>query len=228
MRRILFILPLIFVLLSCEQEPLLEYSEEKPTVYFYINSDYNLNTITKSFAAIIDSQLIVNIPVKCSGLAADYDRYFKVAVAGNSTAKEGIDFLPLEDQYLFPAGKYDTFVPITLLRTPLLSDSTLMLTLQIEISEDFNKGEKLRLESSIIFNDALVRPSNWDATYLKAYSKVKHIVFLRITGLDNYPTPEEAAKRKQYFQYLVPKELSKYFRDNYPVYDENGNIIEPW
>jgi hypothetical protein len=228
MYRILLLLPMFFILLSCEQEPPMEYSEDKPTVYFYINSDYNLTSITKSFAAIIDSQLIVKIPVKCSGLASEQDRFFKVMVSGKSTAKEGIDFLPLEEQYIFPAGKYDAFVAITLLRTPLLSDSTLVLTLQIDKSDDFNKGEKLRLESSVIFNDAILKPSNWDASNLKAYSKVKHMVFLRITGLDNYPTPEEAAKRKQYFQYLVPRELGKYFRVNYPVYDENGNIIEPW
>lgn len=226
--RILIYLVIAILLASCHKSELMSFQQEKSSVYFYLDKKVAKNEVVKSFTATFADQLVMNIPVRCSGLAAAVDRTFKaVVVVGGTTARATADYEPLAERYVFPANAYEAYIPVVLNRTELLKDSTLVLELALTESNDFGIGEKLRQNVFIRFSDQLEQPDNWGKGY-GAYSRVKHQVFLVITEREAYPTPEEWEENKYYFSYAVSRALSAYFRDNYPVKDENGNIINPW
>lgn len=184
----------------------------------------------KTFVTTLDSFIVVDIPVKCSNFASKEERFFKVEILESSTATEGVDFEPLEYQYMFPSDSYETTIPIKLLETNNLKDSTMVLSLKLIPSDDFNLGEKLRQEVNIVFSDKLEKPSNWDnySWRYKDYSRVKLEILLMLAEIEEFPSNEEISENFEFYYYVLPRALSNYFRENYPVYDENENIIEPW
>ena len=63
--------------------------------------------------------------------------------------------------------------------------------------------------------------------YMGTYSKVKHEYCIRILGVDFPANYDGFAATYEYWQ-QAGKYMSQYFEENYPIYDENGNAIEPW
>lgn len=217
------------VLLACQKDELMSFQDEKPSVYFYLGDNIYITEITKSFTTTLSDTLIAEIPVKCSSLASDKDRYFKVTVEEEgTTAKAGVDYVPLEQSYLFPAHAYTSSVPVYLIRTRQLADTTLHIRFKLQGSDDFELGEKMRQEANILFSDRLVKPDNWNNWAYGTYSRKKHSVFLIITKRTDYPDRKEFNENYYYFMIALPNAMKAYFKDNYPVLDENGNIIELW
>lgn len=230
MKNIFYIF-IILIIGSCAKSDPVGYIEAKPSIYFDIDELTYLNSISKSFSTTLDSFIVVNIPVKCTGLSTDTDRKFKISVINEeSTSKSGIDFIPVSSEYIFPKNSYNAVVPITLKKTPVLDSVTLKLTVKLEESEDFSIGEKFRQKVSVKFSNEIVKPAIWDnySWALKDWSKVKYIIILKLTNRTTFPTQAEWSANYQYWQIVLPRALSGYLFDNYPVYDENGNIIQPW
>lgn len=230
MKNILYIF-IILIVGSCSKSDPLGYIEEKPSIYFDLDEATYVNSISMSFSTTLDSYIIVNIPVKCSGIASDTDRKFKISVLNEeSTTISGIDFEPISSEYIFPKNSYNAVVPITLKKTPVLDSVALKLTIKLEQNEDFSSGEKLRQKASVKFSNEIVKPVIWDKYnwYLKEWSKVKYILILKLTNRSTFPTQAEWNANYQYWQIVLPRALSGYLFDNYPVYDEKGNIIQPW
>ena len=230
MKNIFYIF-IILIIGSCAKSDPVGYIEAKPSIYFDLDEITYTNSISMSFSTTLDSYIIVNIPVKCSGLASDTDRKFKISVLNEeSTTTSGIDFEPISSEYIFPKNSYNAVVPITLKKTPVLDSVTLKLTVKLEQNEDFSNGEKLRQKASVKFSNEIVKPVIWDKYnwYLKEWSKVKYILILKLTNRSTFPTQAEWSANSQYWQIVLPRALSGYLFDNYPVYDEKGNIIQPW
>lgn len=228
MKRLVYI-SLCLLTIACQKDELMSFQEEKASVYFYVGNNIFTTEITKSFTTTLSDTLAAEVTVKCSGLASGVDRYFRVAVEDEgTTAEEGVDYVPLEEAYLFPANAYETKVPILLLRTSELADTTLNIRLKLEKSVDFELGEKARQQVNVLFSDRLVIPVNWNKWAYGAYSRKKHSVFLIIANRTEYPEPKEFNENYYYFMIAVPNAMKAYFKDNYPVRDENGNIIELW
>lgn len=59
------------------------------------------------------------------------------------------------------------------------------------------------------------------------YSRKKHEIFIQVLGHDFPATSAEYSAMGDYWQ-TVMYHMNNYFTENYPIYDENGNIIEPW
>jgi hypothetical protein len=216
----------IVILCSCVKSDPLGYSEPKSSIYFNL-----LGTKVESFSTTLDSTMVIHFPVKCSGLPSASDRKIKVSVVNQeSTAVSGEDYLPIQKEYIFPKDSFTYNLPITVIKTRKLDTLELQLTIKIEETDDFEYGDKFRLKASVKFSNKIVKPILWDgfAFYLKAYSKVKYIILLQLTNRQTFPTITEWFADRNYWQSVVPKALSGYFLDNYPVYDENGIIIQPW
>lgn len=236
MKKIITIIAFATLLAGCKVEQLKEFAQEEASIYFYVGFDdkngYNtvITNIEKNMATCIDGSSVVDIPVRCSGLASDQERKFKVVCdKEKSTAVEGVDFEKLPESFSFPANEYVTTVPIKLLVTDKLADTKLVLALSLQESGDFILGEKLRRDITISYSNMLSKPDNWLITYYKDYSRRKYQQFLIITELEIFPTNAEIALNEYYYFTVVSRAMSKYFRDNYPVYDEDTqSVIEPW
>ncbi len=227
----IYVLLIAMLFVSCQYNERMGYINDRSGVHFYIDSYSAITQIDKSFAATLDKEIIVDIPVRRNGFAEDKDLYFKmIIVDSTTTAISGVDFEPLADSYLFPAGEYTTTAQVKIFNSENIKDKSVLIDISLIESEDFDIGEIDRTRCQIAFSNILIKPSNWDSNtyYYKDYSETKYRIFLQLTGLDIFPTQEEISADSYYYRYVVPRELSAYLSDNYPVHDENGNIIESW
>lgn len=152
MKRIQHTLYLAIILilgtLGCENEPLLYQGEEDNTsgIYFYSVATFTPDGTPLSYRdSVIYSfqndglnitERIVNLPVRTLGNISNQDRTFKVKVDGG-TAKEGVDYEKLADEYIIPAGKATGQVPIKLIRTTALQQKALTIDVRLVENENF-------------------------------------------------------------------------------------------
>ncbi len=78
----------------------------------------------------------VKIPVRLFGMLSDQDRPFRLKVIGG-TAVEGEDFLPLPEEYIFPAQKAEAEAWVDIKRTPELTKEYRYLEVELLENEYF-------------------------------------------------------------------------------------------
>lgn len=175
----------------------------------------------------------VQIPVIITGMPADHDRQFSLALIDSlTTAKAGVDYEPLQASYTMPAGAVTTMVPVRLLRTAAIQSQQLQIGLKAISGGDF-ESPVIEEKSKIIvqFSDQLEKPAWWDywISWFGKFSRTKYQRWIAIYGTDE--TELKAAKRRvNNYAFMAPKvavsqnELRNYFIEN-PTYDENGELV---
>lgn len=178
-----FILPAVLLLASACSKDISSYQND-PRAYFYDQTTgvaiQQITERTFTFApydatVVTDTQYI---PVKIAGLPANTDRTFAARViTDSSTAVEGRDYQLLHGT--IKANAITGTLPLVLHRTTMLKDSTLHLRMAIADSADFKAGAVEDNFYTMIWNDALIKPNNWDtrpgiAQFFGTYSLVKY------------------------------------------------------
>lgn len=233
-RKWYIICSLIILLAACQENEMDEFDNEG-AVYFQMNSmDWSdvIDSVMYSFAGKTVEVDTVKLQVNLMGKAVDYDRTIQLVVdAANTTAEEGVHFEALKTSYILPAYAYSVQIPVVLYgKDPQLENRSFQLALQLEATPDLQLGLSNRTAVRIIFSNRLTKPSYWDDYLIYnfgTYSKVKHEYCIQILGED-FPA--------SYAEYLTVwklwsasgKYMDNFFYENYPIYDENGNVIEPW
>lgn len=224
----LMALLLLFCLVACN-ETQEKFFDDTATLYFNL-SEIQKDSIIWSFAKTIDQEHVVEIPLEIAGYKTDYDRYYKVRVNEElTTAKPGIHYKTLADNYVLPRESFTAVLPVTVYCKDLLLDSV-AVGLQIDIvpSDDFANITLDRQTVRISVSNFLQKPSMWDNVYGRkyfgTYSKMKHKLILQVCHLEDLP-PYGSATRNSLVGYGMV--MKNYFEENYPVYDENNQIIEP-
>ena len=73
----------------------------------------------------------------------------------------------------------------------------------------------------------LEKPGMWDLVYGKKYfgtwSKTKYKLILQVCGVEELPAYNGP---NRYLLKGYGMKMQNYFKENYPVYDENGQVIE--
>lgn len=220
---------LLLVMAACEsgQE---KFFDDTASIYFNL-SDTQKDSITWSFAKTVAQEHMVEIPLEIAGYSTDYDRKYKVEVdEGRTTAKAGLHYKALEEEYVFPKGSFKANFPLVVYCKDLLLDSV-AVCVQINLipSEDFGNITADRQTVKVCVSNFLQKPSMWDNVYGKkyfgpAYSRVKHKLILQVCKLDDLPAYNSSTRNLLVGYGMVMK---NYFEENYPVYDENSQIIEP-
>lgn len=185
----------------------------------------------------------VRIPVKLLGFVAEYPRTFKARVYGGS-AVEGEDFLPLEEEYVFPAGVSDAALPIVLKRTEKLYKNKVSIELELLENEFFSLlmpgiisfQDTLDVTRfKIVFSEIIKQPFFWlSAKRFFGDFSVKKINFLNeIMGwtIQDWDRAgmEGAVITYGKFNYaatLMKNKLQALADDNKPVYDEDGTFMQ--
>lgn len=229
MKNIAILFMFFFTLTSCKENELIIYSQDKESVYFYIRDDADDNVITKTLATETTDNISVEIPVKCSGLACEEDRTFKVSIVSElTTAEEETDYEVLEEEYTFPAGCYDAVLPLVIHKSGAAATGTVTLAVEVIESTDFKVGEKLRTQAVINYSTTIEMPDLWSSYYFGDWSTAKYLLFLEFASLTEFPDADEFERNNYLYTELIPRMMKAYYLENYPVYDENGNIITTW
>lgn len=223
-----FLVAMIF-LVSCKKEELKLY-EQDPRIYFErgLSEDFTFT----NFGEEVTSDTIY-IPLRIMGSATDQDRTFDIIVDDSSTAVRGyhFDF----GSMVIPANSYAVDLPIYLYRKPGLKDSIADAYLTIGETADFKPGygDKVRIDPydrlhyKISINDQLLKPSDWDFSwlfFLGDYSKAKHLFINQVYGSGEW-TDLMFPQDMNFLVQTVKFAYYEYKQENGPLIDENGNEV---
>jgi hypothetical protein len=213
----------------------MEFEDDNASIYFQLSDnklEENLDSLSYSFAFNKLEKDTVFIPVKIMGNAVNYDRFYKVMIVDSlSTAKPEIHYKELKTSaYKVPADSIYGRIPIVLYSSDsALKDSVFHISFQLLESEDFQLGAKNKLRAKLSFTNRLVQPATWSTLkyFFGSYNRKKHEVFYQLFKRD---FPEDIMDiYAEYGLWLAYGNLtSQYFKDNYPVYDDEGIVVEPW
>lgn len=232
---------------SCQQNSY-EGFQNKGAVYFQTNETNWTkvdSVINYSFVGKTDDHDTIWLTVDLMGDPSAADRHFRLATTAGNEATAGTDFEALKSEYTIKAGELQTRVPVVVCRTAALAEHSIRLALSLEPTDELDLGLAGRTRLSIVLSDFLQEPVWWNTPYdpyvgteyegqylVKAadsygpYSRRKHELCIQVLGKD-FPDDVMTFLYDDYWAAAM-KHMSEYFEENYPVTDENGEVIEPW
>lgn len=234
MKKILILSILLATLCaSCKKNEIFSF-KGTDSVYFQIGAKWNVveDSINYTFAGKGLDEAVVRIRINLLGNASPHDRKVRVVVdAEETTAMEGMHYQALQDEYMLPADSVYLMLPVIVYnKDETLENRSVILGLQLEGTEDLELGIVDRTKVRLLINNMLKMPSYWDAglkSFFGAYSRTKHELCILLLGFDFPEDPDDYDIADPIWD-VSGQFMSNYFEENYPVYDENNNIIEPW
>lgn len=143
------------------------------------------DSLTFSFVTYPEDTIskVMDIDVIVMGTTADNDRTAAVKVVADKTTASASDYeMPLS--ITIPAGSAKGTLPITLKRSTALQEKAVRLYIEIEPNNDFQTGVNEQNHFTLIWNDVLTRPTNWDdlEEFFGTYSDVKYRFMIQNAG----------------------------------------------
>ena len=178
---------MVFVACKKDETPLFDTTEN---VYFdFTPNDPSDKTdsLLYSFAYFPDKgEDTVYVPIRISGFRVAQERTFILeTVDSTTTAKPGVHFKALEKEYVMKSDSGVCMVPLILYnKDTVLKSKTLTIGLTLKPSKDFGVAFKLQNKGIVKFSNRLEKPNWWNtwAGELGDYSRVKHELFIRVSG----------------------------------------------
>lgn len=195
----------------------------------------DLDSIVCSFMNVSEDHIVVQLPVQLTGYVADKDRTFKMEVdPKNTTAKAGVHYEALADEYVLKKGDWQVEVPVTFKYTRELDSVAVRLTLVLKPSEDFVSDISYRQQVTLIASNLLpvIPEDNWWAyeSYFGTYSQVKHryiLSELKLNTIMNFEIIEDWYYWNEDLKGAYGQTMNNFFA-THEIYDENNQRIEPW
>lgn len=171
MKRNLYIVLFVLLLIACQKEDIMEFSSDDTTVYFQGGGGYSMpangtviyaptyhyvDSTVLSFAGYPSAERtrIAFVPIKTMGKIKNYPRPVKVVVdKEESSAIEGVDFTVGLDTLAIPANADGVRMPVILMRSDELLEKSKRIVFRLEENEHF----KLLIQS-------YKASSNWAAS----------------------------------------------------------------
>lgn len=254
MKRLVYIWVLFFFCVACERD-LMSYAGGE-AIYFAVQrghewgSERNWPYLPYSlaeFGTILQDTLTVEIKVMIIGEEKDYPRPFKVVVNPDSTtAKEGVHYQALDDEYILKANSSYAYVPITVYRQPEMQTDTVMLGVKLVANEhfsltfdEFDKMEKFTTgdvvyESfdatmhKILMTDIMVEPKMWSKFEFGKFSPQKLNLMCQKLGY-TYEDFQDGRKVTYLQQLVISRRfsaiLNQAYNDKEPILENNGTLM---
>ncbi len=224
---------LIFV--ACSENERMEFSDENASIYFQLSEaayqEYT-DSLYFSFVSLTKDTATAFMRAKIIGNTVPYNRYFNAKVIDSlTTAETDVNYKLLDEQgqFLVPADSICGYIPIEIYNTDILRDTVLKVTFQLQSSGDFQLGIETRLQAKLLITDRLFEPLTWSFLryFFGPYNRKKHEMFIQLYERD-FPSKLEEIYPEYGMWTLYGSMLNEYFEDNYPVYDDEGFVVEPW
>lgn len=170
-------------LCSC-QEDQLEFYHGVDNIYFYRrnvpSAQIWLDTTLFSFAFADTPDTLLQLPLRGQGEMTAYDRTFRVAVEGG-TAEAGVNYEPLQDEYLLKANNIYSSIPIRIYKDGL-KDKSVSVVIRLLPNENFIQNMPFTIvkydtiditRHVLVFTNQLKQPTAWNEAFLGYFSEAK-------------------------------------------------------
>lgn len=182
MKYILIILATLCVW-SCQEDEL-EFYHGVDNIYFYRrnvpSAEVWLDTTIFSFAFADTPDTLIQLSVRGQGEMTAYDRTFRVTVEGG-TAQTGINFEPLQNEYVLKANSLYSSVPIRIYKEGL-KDKSVSVVIRLLPNENFVQNMPFTVEKYdtiditrhvLVFTNQIKQPTAWNEAFLGYFSEAK-------------------------------------------------------
>jgi hypothetical protein len=236
----MIILSLLAPLAACEQNEPMDFADDG-RIYFneQVSSGYGtmLRAEEKNFSfaplddAVTEAEGKVNVRVM--GRTSDRERTFRARViADSSTAIEGTHYR-LHDGTV-AAGEMESYLPVTLYRTPDLKTGAVKLYLEIVPTTDFGGNVQGGETFTLLVGDYFMKPEWWTMfvdAYFGTYCDNKYKFIIATLGITDFPMlrgnvpPEEGyftPPQMQGFNYTLTTAYEEYRKTNPPIWVDDA------
>lgn len=183
----------LFLLASCEKEPLVPYHGGN-FVSFQKHNSY-ISFLGYTYEAKPLDTLVVELAI--GGDMADYDRYVTGVVVEDSVGVKDEErrTTATPDEYrilggVVKAGEVYGKFGIELVNSDRLLDEDLKVCIRLIPSDDFELGLRPNVEMDITWVRRLVKPATWERMrtfFCDQYSTIVYQTIIKVTGLSEIP-----------------------------------------
>lgn len=226
MRYLIILATFLTFFMSCKRNSEVFFNDQ-PSIYFQGDRDIDF-----TFSKYRSSEVTLHIPVEIGGYSKSIDRNFSLQVLPDSTtAVEGMHYKITMPVITMPADSFKIHIPIRLMNTdPKLKNEKVRLYLRLQPNENFVSGIYNKQDLSLYISDILIKPKIWDAVYsgfFGTYSQAKHRKILEIANITEIPDVYDGGSYNYKWD-AYGRAVNNYYKEFYPQYDENNQVIEPW
>lgn len=236
MKKLYYIFLLLIALGSCKDNADYPFTG-KDAVYFQLQTESyywtrTLDSIVYSFAGKGVDQDTLWVRVNLAGEAAREGRPVIVVVdEERTTAEVGLHYEALKAEYELPGDSVYVNIPVIIYnKDEALENKQVVIGLALKPSEALELGITERLSCRLLISNMLGKPTYWEQTIkydFGVYSRRKHELCMIELKRDFPVESSEYSDQRSMWQ-VYGAYMSDYFKDNYPVKDENNAVIEPW
>lgn len=170
---------LLIILAGCSKDNIEEYVNE-PAINIQMAGSFSSFTDSVFYSFVVKNSSIMEetiyITATVMGDSANHDRQVVLeADPRETTAQQGVHYEL--GSFMIPAHAFSAQLPVIIKRTPDLKDQAVRLTLRTAASPDFRAGTPEYAKVTIVWNDVLSKPANWDDIWdliFGDYNKTKH------------------------------------------------------
>lgn len=213
MKNILLIFSFSLLFLCCSEDTLDTY-HGNDGIYFAPNMmGKYIDSTSFSFAMVTEDDTVVNMAVRLYGEVQDYDRPFRVKLE-EAIGEEGVDYAPLEEEYVLPANRAETAIPVRIFRHGFAKNK---LTLRIVPNEYFTQVLSLKVQDedtldmtvkTLIFTSKLTQPKNWYDWAFGYFSEAKYKLVNELGNMN--PEVWNSNNFPSQYYYQLPLFLTNY------------------
>lgn len=199
---------------------------EGPEIYAAGTDSLTFSFVTYSSDT---QEKVMDIDVLIMGNAADYDRTAAIqVVADKTTATTDLYELPLT--VTVPAGEVKGTLPVTLKRSEVLQTKEARLCIEVAATSDFQVGVEEQKRFTLIWNDILTMPTNWDdlEEFFGSYSNTKYRFMIENSdGITEFDADTMSWAQLQSYKMKFQNALNDYndAHPGNPLRDENGVLV---
>lgn len=261
MKKIMYIIAclcMITGMTSCEKD--LKDYDGLEGVYFYVQWGAEWGDTTKwanqsftpvEFVNIVGNEYEVKLRIMTTGPVKEYDRKFRLVIDQDSTtAMEGDEYLPVDENQVVRAGTFYTDVYVPVRRTGELAQVEKQIRLRLEPTADFVIGIPVWRKISTMWpgegpaefdaslhtirmNDFIVKPPQWigginskpgdtEAGLWGVFTQKKYRLICDLFGL-SYEDFKTADKMPNAKQRVIQEFMAKYLQG---LYDQKTPVLE--
>jgi len=213
MKPYLYILLAFISLASCKRAEEMRF-DHPAGVYFDFQYDGRKDSMVTTFAYNPTKlQDTVWIPVRISGITSPNPRTFKARIeADSSSAVHELHYEPLKASYPMAANNGFAWLPFVIYnKDKELENRAVSVIIKLTASDDFNIDNPYCIRAKVVFSAKLEKPDWWDMWPLPPYSRVKHELFILVTGLTELSTDGLDAPKNLYICGLLTTMLNNPF-----------------
>lgn len=218
-------------LASCSDEDFLY--QDQPRVRLVGPNNYTAGTDSLTFSFVTypsdTTSKVMNVQVYVMGNVADHDRIANIVVDNAKTTATAAQY-DVPATVTVPAGEAYGLLPVTLKRTSDIQNKDVRLCIKVAESADFGVGVNEENHLTLIWNDKITRPTNWDdlEEFFGSYSDTKYRFMIENAGgLSEFDADTMTWAQLQSYKIKFVNALNDYntAHPGNPLTDESGVLV---